>query len=308
MKHSFLLFIFAMMAVGECRASMDFTSKRLMPDTVVMNDGTQLRGLIVKNDAFEVVLQKRIGEVEIPKKYIRRIEDEGDANVYFADIIAPGKIPPWRMIVQDLRTDDNITSFRQIPATTIESGYLKNIPYLSFRINKHTEMNVYGNPEDPVCLEFGVYEHGGQITRFKKMIRAYLAGTLNSRAEIAALYSLSEKGDERQAGKLCFKVLPQSAPDAYGGWWISMFEPQRLEEARVSDAEYSKVTLPFLSVNTIKGRLREEKSIAHDKFLSDTMMSWASMMPDLRGFYRSKSGELNLLTIPSQTNSTQASQ
>ena len=283
---------------------MDFSSKRLMPDTVVMNDGTQRRGLIVKNDAFEVVLQERMGEVEIPKKYIRRIEDEGEANVYFADIVDPGKIPPWRMIVQDLRTDDNITSFRQIPATTIDSGYLRNIPYLSFRINKHTEMNVYGNPEDPVCLEFGVYEHGEQIARFKKMIRAYLAGTLNSRAEIAALYALSEKGDERLAGKLCFKVLPPSAPDAYGGWWISVFEPKRLEGARVSDAEYKRVTLPFLTVNTIKGMLREEKASAHDKFLSDTMMSWASMMPDLRGFYRTKSGELNLLTIPSQTNPT----
>jgi hypothetical protein len=136
------------------------------------------------------------------------------------------------------------------------------------------------------------------------MIRAYLAGTLNSRAEIAALYALSEKGDERLAGKLCFKVLPPSAPDAYGGWWISVFEPKRLEGARVSDAEYKRVTLPFLTVNTIKGMLREEKASAHDKFLSDTMMSWASMMPDLRGFYRTKSGELNLLTIPSQTNPT----
>ena len=231
-----------------------------------------LHGLIIKNEAYDVTLQERMGEIQIPKKYIRRIEDQGESGVYFADIVDPGKIPPWRMIVQDLRTDDNIASFRQIPATAINSGYLRNIPYLSFRINKHMEMNVYGNPEDPVCLEFGVYEHGSEITRFKKIIRAYLAGTLNSRAEIGALYSLSEKGGEKPAGRLCFKILPPTAPDAYGGWWISVYEPRRLEQARVSDAAYKKVT--------------------------DTIMSWDKIVPELRGFYRNKKGQLNLLLTP----------
>jgi len=299
MKNSFLPLSLLMVALCSSHASVDLAAKRLMPDTIVMNDGTEYHGLIIKNDAEKVVLQERMGEVEIPKEYIRRIQDQGDAGVYFADIVSPGKIPPWRMIVQDLRTDDNIHSFRQIPATTIDNGYLRNIPYLSFRINKHTEMNVYGNPEDPVCLEFGVYEHGEQITKFKKIIRAYLAGCLNSREEIGALYALSEKGDERQAGKLRFKVLPPAAPDAYGGWWISVYEPNRLDRARVSDAEYRKVTLPFLEVNTLKGNLREEKAM-HDTFLNGATIALAGMTPDLLGFYRTKTGELNLLTAPAQ--------
>ena len=275
---------------------MDLTQKRLNPDTVVMNNGRELHGMIVKNDALKVVLQQRMGEVEILKKYIRRIEDEGDAGVYFADVVDKGKLPPWRMIVQDLRTDDNIHTFRQIPATTIDNGFLKNIPYLSFRINSHTEMNVYGNPEDPVCLEFGVYEHGGQITRFKKIIRAYLAGCLNSRAEIAALYALNEKGDERQVGELRFRITPPNAPDAYGGWWIQVYEPKRIDGARISDAEYRKATLPFNEVNTANGKLRDDQTLKHDKFLSDTMMKWSEMIPGLRGFYRDKDGELKLQT------------
>ena len=294
MKHSLLpvtLFLITLLTV---RAAMDPTEKRLYPDTIVMNDGRELHGMIIKHDALKVVLQQRMGELEILKKYIRRIQDEGAAGVYFADVVDPGKLPPWRMIVQDLRTDDNIRSFREIPATTIEYGFLKNIPYLSFRINKHTEMNVYGNPEDPVCLEFGIYEHGGQITKFKKIIRSYLAGCLNSRAEIAALYALSEKGDERKVGKLCFKITPPSSPDAYGGWWIQVYDPNRLERARVSDAEYRKDTLPFNEVNAANGKLRDEQTLKHDKFLSDTMMTWSKMIPGLRGFYRDKDGELKL--------------
>jgi hypothetical protein len=268
---------------------------RLMPDTIVMKSGKELHGLIIKNEAFDVILQQRMGEVEIPKLFIQRIEDQGAAQVYFADMIEPGRLPPWRMIVQDLRTDDNIHSFIQIPPTSIESGYLKNIPYLSFRVNGRMEMNVYGNPEDPVCLEFGIYEHGERITRFKKIIRAYLAGCLSSRAEIGALYGLSEKGGERQAGKLRFKVLPPTAPDAYGGWWISVFDPVRLEQSRLSDAAYSKVTIPFSSVNKIYGRLREGKSPLDEKFLSGQTMSWDGVVPGLCGFYRDKDGELKFL-------------
>jgi len=91
------------------------------PDTVFMNDGTAKHGLIIRNDPDEVVLQQRMGEVVIPKVFIRRIDDEVN-DVYFADMVKPGKLPPWRMIVSDLRSDDSIRSFRQIPATTIEKG------------------------------------------------------------------------------------------------------------------------------------------------------------------------------------------
>jgi hypothetical protein len=296
MKHSFLSFFLLLLPLFSSQASMDFTAKRLMPDTLVMNDGTELHGLIIKNEAYDVILQQRMGELQIPKKYIRRIEDQGPSGVYFADILAPEKLPPWRMIVQDLRTDDNIHSFTQIPATTIDNGYLKNIPYLSFRINKHVEMNVYGNSEDPACLEFGVYEHGGQITRFKKIIRAYLAGCLNSRAEIAALYGLSEKGGRCCVGKLCFQIVPPTAPDAYGGWWIQIYDPKRLEGSRISDAAYKKVTLPFDQVNTADGKLRKELTSNHEKFLSGQSMSWQGIAPGLCGFYRDAKGQLKFLS------------
>ena len=274
---------------------MDMTDPALMPDTVILNDGTKLHGLIVRNDVQTVTLQERMKEVDIPKSSIRRIDDQGQHGVSFTGMVGPGKLPPWRMIVQDLRSDDDIQSFRQIPATTIDSGYLKNIPYLSFRINRRTEMNVYGNPEDPVCIEFGVYERGEKITQFKKIIRAYLAGILSSRAQIHALYGLKESGDEKTVGGLTFKVLPPSAPDAYGGWWLSVYEPKRLEGSRVSDAQYKKETLPFHDVNTRNGELKRDQFMKHDQFLSATMMSWQGKIPDLLGFYRDKMGVLQPL-------------
>ena len=294
MKHSFLICIYLLLMIASGHSEMDMRAKRLMPDEIIMNDGRILHGLILKNDAQEVTLQQRMGEVEIPKAYIRRIDDEPDTDFYFADIVDPGKLPPWRMIVQDLRSDDSIKSFRQIPATTIDNGYLRNIPYLSFKINERVEMNVYGNPEDPVCLEFGIYERGEKITRFKKIIRAYLAGILGSRNEVAALYSLDEKGGQSRVGKFTFKITPPDAPDAYGGWWVSIYDAARLNKFRVPDDIYRKNTLPFNVVNTPSGFLRKEKLGTFDQFLNGTMKAWKGMIPDLRGFYRNGMGELNL--------------
>ena len=296
-----LLFIVLSTAVAE-----DLGEKRLMPDTVVMNDGRVLHGLIVKNDAEKVILQERMSEVEIPKNVIRRIDDQGQSGVYFADILDPGKLPPWRMIVQDLRSDDSIRSFKQIPATTIDNGYLRNIPYLSFKINDRIEMNVYGDPEHPVCLEYGIYERGEKITRFKKIIRAYLAGILTNRKEIEALYSLDEKGGMIRGGRFVFRITPPEAPDAYGGWWLSIYDPARLDKARLSDREYRKVTLLFNEVNNANGTVRYDRSMALDKYLSSTRVSWNAMIPDLRGFYRNYMGELELL-VPAFMKSTKTS-
>lgn len=308
MKHSSIAAVFILMVLPSVRAVMDMAADRLMPDTVFMNDGREVHGLIIRNDARKVVLQQRMDEVEIPKSSIRRIDDEPDNGVYFADIIDPNKLPPWRMIVQDLRSDDSIRSFRQIPATTIDNGHLRFIPYLSFRINRRIEMNVYGNPENPVCLEFGVYERGENITRFKNIIRAYIAGILQSRAEIAALYGLDEKGGKTKVGKFVFEITPPTAPDAYGGWWISIYDADRLEQSRVSESEYRKNTLPFDEVNHSTGALRHDRISTFDHFLSKTQDAWIGVMPNFRGFYRDGAGALKLepSNRPGKTNSTSA--
>lgn len=280
----------------------------LFPDRIILNDGTELRGLIILNNSEELVLQQRMGEKTIPKPSIRRIHNDGHETVYFAHMMKSGTLPPWRMVVQDLRSDDNILSFREIPATLIDNGYLKNIPYLSFRINQRVEMNIYGNPEDPVCLEFGIYERNNDaITKFKKIIRAYLAGIMRSRAEVAALYSLPESGGERRVGEFVFKVLPPTAPDAYGGWWISIYKPAALASARVSDAAYAKLTVPFDQINTTAGLLRSNQLLNNAKFLATTPWRLSYELPDLEGFYRDKMGKLKLL-LPSLGTTSQVSQ
>ena len=48
------------------------------------------------------------------------------------------------------------TDFRQIPATVIDNGVLRNVPYKSYNAAKDYEVNLYGDPQSPAGLEIGV--------------------------------------------------------------------------------------------------------------------------------------------------------
>lgn len=90
-------------------------------------------------------------------------------------------------------------------------------------------------------------------------------------------------------------MTPPDAPDAYGGWWITIYEQKRLDSARIPYAQYCKRTLPFGEVNHGNGTLRIANEAFFNKFLQTNMDSWSRMIPDLRGFYRNKMGDLKLL-------------
>lgn len=268
-----------------------------MPDRLEMNDGRTLQGLILKNTAKSVLFQTATNEVLVPKDQIRRIHDEIDGEIVFEDIAGQGRLPSWRSMVTDLRNHDDIRSLQQIPATTIEEGFLKNIPYLSFRINEQSEFNVYGNPHDPVAIEFGMYGRQRSNPRYRRTIREFLAGHLHTREEIAALYSLNLRGDEKRAGHLAFKIIPPDQADAYGGWWIIVYDPQRLERARVSDKQYAAVTKPFDEINNRDGSLRVRNRQEQQNWLAAMMQDFTGRVPQVRGFYRDKDGVFRLISF-----------
>ncbi|HLB33240.1 MAG: hypothetical protein A3F67_03615 [Verrucomicrobia bacterium RIFCSPHIGHO2_12_FULL_41_10] len=282
-----------------CTAGQSFD--RLFPDTIIMNDGTQYRGLIIKNNAKEVVLQEKKTEITLSKAAIKRIDDTNSTMAYFADLVDSNKAPCWRMMVQDLRCNDAVKSFIQIPATTINKGYLKNVPYLSFHVNQRGEMNIYGDPNNPACVELGAYLRGARLKKFQELARSFFAGYISSRSGIATLYQLnlnSPKGNEKRLGCFIYKVMSPSEPEAHGGWWISIYNPVLLAKARVSDEEYHRITLPCHEVRTKDGLVRHDIEEKHGRFLNKSMMRWLGKIPGLRGFYRNGDDELRVVETP----------
>ena len=277
-----------------CLATAE-AATHIFPDGVVLNDGTQLQGLIIQNTSDLVVLETKNGEARIPKESIRRINDAPNEELIFSDLVGQGNLPSWRSVVHDLRTHDSIKSFQQIPPTTIENGLLRHIPYHSFRVNDYSELNIYGDIDDPVAIEFGIYGSHRVNNRTRRVFREFIAGHLHSQGQIAALYSLGPEKDEARSGDLAFRLIRPGDPDAYGGTWIVVYRPEAMEKARLSTSRYLALTQPFLKINRKDGRLRADLDGTNANWLSRTMKALTGQAPEVRGFYREEDGTLRIL-------------
>jgi hypothetical protein len=269
------------------------------PDQVRLNDGTELRGLILQNTPDMVVLETAQGEARLPKEHIQRIDDAPNGEAIFADIVDSGGLPSWRSLVHDLRTQDSVRVFEQIPPTAIDKGLLRNIPYLSFRANERAEFNVYGDPDNPVALEFGIYGEARPGSRTRQVFREFIAGHLGDKNQIRALYSLGPKKRDARAGEIAFRLIRPDDPDGYGATWIVVYRPDAIGRARLPEKKYAALTRPFDEVNNPDGSLRTDKSEENSNWLQNTMKTLTGEEPELRGFYRDKNGVFRVLTSDS---------
>lgn len=267
------------------------------PDRLEMKDGRTLKGLILRNEATSLVFQTSAGEVTIPKDEIRRIHEEAERDVYISQVTAPGKLPSWQAITHDFRDHDAIWRVQVIPSAAITRGLFRHIPYLSFNVNQRGVLNIFGRPEDPVAIQFGIYGKKGRSDKYHRMVREFLAGHLNTRQEISTLYSLSLRGDEKRVGDLAFKITTPADPESRGGWWITVYLPDRLESSRVGDWQYATMTKPADEIFTKDGSLRDDDAAGLDDWLAATVMKLPDSFPKIRGFYRDESGSFRILRI-----------
>lgn len=265
------------------------------PDELEMKDGRHLRGLILKNAADSVLFQTAAGEQLIPKESILRIREEADRDIYLSQVTGNGKLPSWNAIIHDFRDHDAVWRLQIIPSAAITSGDFRNIPYLSFNVNKFGRLNILGDPSDPVGIQFAIFGKKGRSSKYHQIVREFLAGHLNSRREIAALYSLSPRGDKKIAGDLAFQVTPPSSRDAHGAWALTIYDPARLERSRVDDRRYAAMTRPFEEINRADGTMRAGSGERLDQWLVSAIMDMPSQVPKIRGFQRDESGVFQIL-------------
>jgi hypothetical protein len=124
----------------------------------------------------------------------------------------------------------------QIPATLIDDGILRNVPYQSYRSGA-LELNIYGDPAAPAGVEVGIYGASTALP-FKKRLVAFVSEVTG--AEFPESFNLDE--DKKRLGLIDYEVTPPTAPDAYGGWWISAYDMSRLESSRIADNEINAIT------------------------------------------------------------------
>jgi hypothetical protein len=127
----------------------------------------------------------------------------------------------------------------QIPATYIDEGILRNVPYVSYRVGENRELNVYGDLSAPACVEIGLY---APLIDSQDERRRCLA-LIHRLVPKIDLSSISLVRGKSMRGGVALEVTPPTDPDAYGAWWVSVYSLPLINAATGSSADISVVTV-----------------------------------------------------------------
>jgi hypothetical protein len=129
---------------------------------------------------------------------------------------------------------------------------------MSFRSGNY-EFNLYGDPDAPAGIELGVYKDLLQSDAAKRQCIDTIAALLiNPKdAEFAKGLGFAEGKKEREG--VVFEITPETAPDAYGGWWVSVYDVAMIEKARASQEELDRITATREEMDRLTKQAKEEE-------------------------------------------------
>jgi hypothetical protein len=152
------------------------------------------------------------------------------------------RMAKWDACLEKLVARPWAADLRQIPATVIDKGILKNVPYMSHKAGSY-EFNLYGDPDRPACLEIGVTRELLKSADAKKNCLDLMAALLPSAKDADVLRTLNLALDKKVQDGLTLEVTPETAEDSYGGWWITVYDPKALDAARATEEELKEITM-----------------------------------------------------------------
>src|SRR5579864_8290746 len=213
-------------AVGKTKVSM------------TMKNGQKVEGTLLKDENGQSVVQVKYGSVTVSSGDVASVETIGTSPV---PPPGEGRLARWDHCLHVVSERAWSHHLVQVPATVIDLGIFRNVPYFSHRSGDF-ELNVYGDPDHPACLELGLY-NGAANPAERKACQETMMALLTNPADRETLRSLNlEQGRAAKAG-MVFEVTPPSEKDSYGGWWISVYDEQLIDRQRASAAELASITM-----------------------------------------------------------------
>src|SRR6185503_6413404 len=218
---------------------------------------------IVKEGDGAVVVRLKYATVTLDRSDIESIEKKKAEDAPAAKAL---RLPAWDRCIEVVASRPWSGQLRQIPATVIDKGVFKNVPYMSHK-SGDTEFNLYGDPDEPAAIEIGLYKDQIKNEAAKKECLEVMAALLSDAKDLASLRSLNLKPGKAEREGLTFEVTPETAEDAYGGWWISVYSPKLLDEARATEEELQKlsVTEDEMEKEELAERERAKKELGEPK-------------------------------------------
>lgn len=232
------LAVLALLAAGGCAMMEELAQVATNSKVgVVLENGKKLEGKLLRTDSGGSVVQVEYGSVTFTSGEIRSMKSRGAADPN-APVV--GRLLPWDRCLEVIASRDWASALKQVPATVIGDGVLAGVPYMSHRSGGY-EFNIYGDPDHPAGLEIGFYKDPPPpgVRRECVDTLALLMAESDDRLVLRAL-DLSNGTSERNG--LTFEVTPPTAADAYGAWWISVYDTSLLEYQRASAAELGEIT------------------------------------------------------------------
>jgi len=212
---------------------------RVSADTLVFATGRTLTGTVVKTNGDDLLVMMDYGTFNFSRANIKEIRTE---QVEIVELQNTNRLPPFKVLLPLLAKQGWSTDLRQIPATVIDKGMLRNVPYVSFRCGGDYEVNIYGDLNHPAGIEAGVYRKLLEDGSAKANCVQFVSGLLGQPADKEFARALNAEKDLKVRDGLTFEITPPSAEDAYLGWWISIYSEKELNLARASDDEVKQIS------------------------------------------------------------------
>ncbi len=209
----------------------------LCGDVILLKNGGKLEGVIIHDKGDEVVVRLKYATVELDRSEIASIDKKAEP----AGAAAAARLPRWDKIIDIGSKKTWEGKFQQVPALVVDEGPLKNVPYMSFRSGNY-EFNLYGDPDAPAGIEFGVYNGLLKDEAAKKKCIETVAELMGNPKDAEVLKTIGLTVVKKDREGFTFEITPETAPDAFGGWWVSVYDTAAIEKARASQEEMGKIT------------------------------------------------------------------
>jgi hypothetical protein len=214
-------------------------------ETVTLTDGRILEGKITRKTDTAIVILFDYGMSNIPLTKVKSIQDGEVVQTFGSNQPEENRFAPhWREIVEKIIQQSWVSGYSQIPATVIDKGVFRHVPYISCRINSDYELNIYGDPDNPMGIEIGVYRGLTSSEEAQKNCLQFIASILKNPSSKAAIGNLDRnKANSVVDGTLTLEITLPSSEDSYGGWWISAYNETGLGTVRAKEEELKAISV-----------------------------------------------------------------
>lgn len=230
------LLLSALMGVAACTTAF--------ADRLILKGGKVVEGTIVRKERGRVSIKYEYGIGSYAIEDIQSIEDrQGKREAQLTDAVEPGKIPSWRLVYDMLAGLSWAKDIDQIPSTVIDKGVLKNVPYISFKVEPDYEVNVYGDLDRPAGVEIGVYRKLLNDPVAKSNCIAFISQILADPRDKKRLEEMDKKKGVSERDGMTIEITPPEGEDSYGGWWVSLYRMRDLDSVRATDKELKDISV-----------------------------------------------------------------